>query len=395
MTTGPRSWLKKLRESLPEQPMLVVPGHFFFLTRFTLDEGMSRAETEDYLALALEGESPFPVEHLAWGYFSSPGEREVLVYATTRQRLRTLGEMELEGFYQALPSFLTQAGTTFPENTVRFIAHLGSISAVFHAAGRRVPAKVVSRPIEGDLLSDDAAERARDRLLGELATEGYTVEAGLWIGAGHELDAKGFPVFRHRRIEAGRNLEEALHPLQVGDATLWAMDLRDSSYVTRRARERRTGRRLWLFAQVLFGFFFLLLLLQAGSWGLGQLANWIDDQLLARAPAQQRIENNRKFIDLVAENSGRGLDPIRMLEIVNEGRPPNIYFGRANARVYNKLTFEGDSRQGVDPFNNYVALLQRRPEILEVSSQTEIDQSQTRFTATVTFDPQALLAPAP
>ncbi|MFP4283492.1 MAG: hypothetical protein ACLFU2_12790, partial [Opitutales bacterium] len=225
MTQAPSKWLQRLRERLPEQPLVLVPAHCFFTHSFEVATGLSEDERENYLALALEGGSPFPVEQLAWGYLHEPGETRALVYATLRSRVGSIGEFDLSACYHLFPGFISRLCVSPPaQPTVRFLAQGGAVSALFLQPGSRIPERIVSRRVEAEVLTDEALLASRDALAKSLHADDFIEENGLWVGAGHHLDKAGRPVFAHRHL--GPTTEEETLPLDLPVAQLWAADLR-------------------------------------------------------------------------------------------------------------------------------------------------------------------------
>lgn len=394
MNSAVRQRLRRLRERLPEPQILLVPGHFFYTHRFEIAAGMSRTEIEAFLALSLEGAAPFPLEHLAWGFYYRPGESHALVFATTRQRLKTLGELELEGFYHAFAGFVTLLGETADRAKVRYLSQNGAISALFFEAGGGVPCRIVSREIVADVLTDEVLLAHRKRLDAEIDTSGFYVEDGLWVGDGVAVDAKGLPVFQHRRL--GVSTEETLpNTPGVDDRSLWGLDLRDALYATRHRKERLFGQRLWGGVQALAALLVLLCVLQIGTWALSRATDWIDTRLFERYPDAEQITKNKQFIERLASDSAQSLDPVQMLTAVNNVRPASIYFQNAGAAKAEEgpgmvLHCKGECREGAGTVNAYADRIRALASVLAVSQNVDIRDGRTYFEMDVTFDPARL-----
>jgi hypothetical protein len=394
MRSAVRQWLRKLRESLPEPQILLVPGHFFYTHRFEIAAGMSRAEIESFLALSLEGSAPFPVEHLAWGYFHLPGESHALVFATTQQRLRGLGEFQLESFFHAFPGFVSRLGAPEERAKVRFVAQNGSLSAVFLPAGRAVPEQVVSRPITAELLTDGAILAARSALARTLESRGFDLEDGVWIGDGFTVNARGQPVFRHRRIgtEASAATE---HALAFDPDILWGLDLRTAVHAQKQKRERLLAHRLWSGVQAIAAGLLLCLLLGFGILGLERIREWTDSMFLARYARAEQISEDERFIERLATDSAQSLDPVQMLTMVNDLRPDAVFFRGAGATRAEEsgavlLSFDGECRADVAVVNAYADNIRALDAVIAVDPVTDIRDGRTFFRMSVTFDPARL-----
>lgn len=396
MRSAVSQWLRKLRESLPEPQIFLVPGHCFYTHRFEIAPGMTRQEIDSFLGLSLEGAAPFPLEHMAWGFFHVPGESHALVYATTRQRLKSLGDLELEGFYHAFPGYVSVLGGKEERAKVRIVSQTSSVSAVFFAAGKAVPERVVSRSVTADVLTDSALLRSREQLLDEVDTSGYYVEEGLWVGEGVEINAKGQPVFRHRRIGTSATAPEP-HALEVDAATLWQLDLRDDLFATKHRKERRLAQRLWTGVQAVAAGLVLLVVLQIASFGLVRATDWIDNQLLSRYARAELITKNEQFIERLASDSAQSLDPVQMLTAVNTLRPKEIFFRNAGATRTEDgrgmlLSFTGECRADAGVVNNYADALRALDTITQVDQSIDVRDGRTHFEMDVTFDPARLRA---
>lgn len=388
-------WISKLSERVPEQKILLVPGHFFYGHRFTAPDGMTDADLSAFLELALEGVSPFPLDQLAWGFLHEKG-KPAYTFATSSGRLRQhLGDLDLASFSYALPGFITQFGITFEHSTVRFLAENGAVSALFYAPRERIPVRILSREVKGDILTDAGILAARDQLANSIAAEAKDakIEEGVWIGDGYSLDANDRPGFHHRWVAANGSAKRTSHLLALQDEKLWRADLRDAAYQSRQQRERQVSKRLWQVAQGLAAVILLLCVLQFTHWGL---SGWIalrEAKIAERAPAVARIEQSEFLVSRLAESAERGLRPIRMLEIVNEPRPDPIFFTRTIATSYNQLRIEGESRQGIPTVNSYQGALAALPSVRNVEQAAETRGGTTTFDMTVTFTDQALSQP--
>ena len=136
-------------------------------------------------------------------------------------------------------------------------------------------------------------------------------------------------------------------------------------------------------------------MLELGLSGAGLWLKARAARATAQAPAVQEIETKQSLANRIEELSTRRLMPIRMLEIVNEKRPPTIQFLRSATKGLYVLEIEGQTNATPDVFN-YQAALKDLPACDHVElGQTTDRGGTTRFILTVTFKPEALRPAAP
>lgn len=388
-------WTAKLRERVPEPQILLVPGHFFFGRVFETPPDLSSEEVQALIELSLEGVSPFPLDHLSWGYLHRKGDARAFCFSTATSRLKEfLGDLDLHQFLYAFPGFLTQYGVTFDRPTVRFLAQNGSVSALVYEARDPQPRQIVSRAIRGELLSPEAALEVRHQLCQQLSAElRERAEEGVWVGQGYSFDEADHPVFEHCHYTAlGAGTVEFHRPALTGDH-VWLADLRDDIFQLRERRNRAISRRLWWGVKILGACAVLLLALQFLHWGMLGWNYYRAQQIAAQRDTAQRIDESDRLAARISEAVERSLQPIRMLEIVNAVRPDPVYFKRTKSEVYNQLEVEGESSQGIPTVNLYAAALQRLPTIEAVTQSAETRNGKTSFEMTITFTDEALIVP--
>lgn len=381
-------WMSRIRDHTPEQPVLMVPGHYFYGHQFSFSPQMAKSDIDAFVELSIEGVSPFPVEQLAWGYLTDHENHRILVFATTGARLRSLlGEAtDIEDFYLIAPGFLAHYGTTFERPTIRFLVASGSISAVFYPANSKIPEKFVSRPLPSEILTDDVAAAARSQLLKSLKTTGYSVEEGVWVCESWTLDDNERVQICHRNV-GGYGQGDPVHHLTFSQEEFWKIDLRSSGTATKLERERLISRKLWQTARLCIFSLGVLLLLQIAYFGLSGWTKIREKAWLERAPAAQRVGDSEALASRLEQASEQTLQPIRMLELLNNPRPSTIFFTRTRSTVYNEMEVEGESREGIPSVNHYTDILRSLPQIVDVEHSAATRDGKTTFKMTVTFGP--------
>lgn len=388
-----RQFWKNLRRQIsariPRRDLFLAPADCFFTQRFDLPEGLSKSEIEDFAALSLEANAPFPVEQMAWGYLHHPDSPWILVFGTPRNRLKKRGLDNPESCHHVFPGFITLFGVTSDKPTVRFVCQNGSVSALLMAPGNPVPEKVISRPVAGELLTDDAMIQSWQRLVEQLGgkAEGRELPGHLWVGEQHHVYSDDRCAFSHRAI--GSKLPENPrldNTLPCHAKELWQADVRDGGFARKEFQARQFGQRLWRSLNAAAGVAVILLLLQFGVWFLDLWNQARDRQVRGLQPAALRVEHKLTLANRLTQSVEEDIHPFRMLSAVNENRPGTVYFNKVGARSFRTLEIEGESTAGVTPVNDYADRLLRSAAITDVINNSSTRVGRTSFEFQVTFD---------
>lgn len=387
------NWLALLQEKLPDRHVGLAPADAFFTRKVDLPENLSWEDKVAYIELALEGNAPFPMEQLAWGFLESPDSAYAFVYASPKSRLKRLNIEDPERFHQLFPGFLTLLGETFPQATVRFISQNGVLSALFLPAHNPVPEKIISRAVQADLLDDEALLASRQRLAASLQTEGYALEEGLWLGEGIHIGQDGQCAFTHRHVCTG-SAPQGLkrHILALDEQALWAADLRDSFFAARERVTRQRSRLIWTLLRVASLTALLLLIFQVGGMGLSAYTLVQENKIAQLEPRATRVENKLTLADRLTRSTEEDLKPFLLMEAVNPLRPDSIYFEKVRSRAFNELEIEGQSSEGVTPVNAFADAVTALPQVGSVVNNSRTRNNQTSFEFLITFSE---LPPAP
>ncbi len=387
-----RAFFRRLQEKLPDQHLGLVPADAFFTRTVELPHDLSWQETQAYLQLSLEGSAPFPIEHLAWGFWLPEHSRRALVYATPKSRLKRLG-FELPGpYFHLFPGFISLLGEPADRPLIRFLSQQGILSALHLPANDPCPDRILSRRIEADILTDEVQLAARDRLAASLASSGYTCEEGLWLGQGAEIRHDGSVCFIHRRLCPGVASRVVHHDLPLSLEARWAADLRDAAYAGRERAVRQRSRLIWQSLRAACAAAALLLALQLFSLGLAGFNAILQRRLGALEPRAVRVENKLTLAQRLTQSTEEDIKPFLLLEAINRVRPDTIYFDKVRARAYNQLLIEGQSTEGVSPVNAYADSLQQLPFVRRVENNSRTRSNQTSFDFVIEF---ARLPPEP
>lgn len=384
--------LARLQEKIPEQKVGLVPGDAFFTRKIDLPEGIPETDRMAFIQLNLEGNSPFPMEQLAWGYLEHPQAPFVYAYASPKARLKRLEIDHLEKYHQLFPGFITLYRDPVDEPTIRFVSQCGVLSALYLSPDHPVPAKIVSRRIVGELLTDDIQLEARQMLFASLQTDGHTCEDGLWLGEGVDVLSSGALAFRHRHVSKGKSRGIKLHELDLGEHTLWNSDLRDLGFAARESQVRKRSRLIWKSLQVAGWTAVLLLILQLLTFGLSGFKLLQEKKIRQLEPDAVRVENKFTLATRLTQSTEEDIKPFLLMEAINPLRPDSIYFDKVRSRAYNELQIEGNSSEGVTPVNAFSDSISQLPFVRSVENNSQTRNNQTSFELVITF---SSMPPAP
>lgn len=395
MNLAPRQWLRSVHDKLPEPRVLLAPGHLFFSKELALDPAMSEEDVDDFVNLSIEGLSPFPVEQLTWGYLRPEGSNEALVYATPLSRLKSQTEAELGSYFHVFPSFVAALREEPAEvASIRFLSSGKSLTALFFETGKRLPGKVVSRPLPSAECDDATLLQARNALAQKIDTAGYELEEGLWLIEGFFVGSHHQVYSRHRKIVYGEAEESVERPVELTDLQLQAADVRDTALTVKNRQDRQLALKLWKGMQIIAACFILLLLFQFGVWGLSRLTRAIDTRFDERERVVNQVLQREDFVQRLSLDSLQSVDPTLLLSMINDARPDTIYFSDAEADAINKITVKGVSQVGAETVNLYVEKLKALEVVKNVENTPKTKDSQTSFEITVTFDLSILASAA-
>ena len=379
------SLLSRLREKLPDRRVALAPADAFFTRKVDLPENLSWNDQLAFIELALEGNAPFPMEQLAWGFLQSPGAPFAFVYATPRIRLKRLEIDPEENFLQLLPGFISLYGDTFDQPTIRFLSQNGVLSALHLEPGNPVPVKIISRRIKATLLTDETLLTTRREMASRLETANWQLEDGLWLGEGIDILQGEEIRFRHRHLNEGTPLPLREKVLNLPENDLWAADLRSQEYASRERRVRRRSRTIWKSIQAAAAIAALLLLLQAGDFALSTYNRFQEQEIAELEPRASRVENKLTLAQRLTQSTEEDLKPFLLMEAINPLRPDSVFFDDVRSRAFNELEIEGQSSEGVTPVNAFADSVKQIPSVESVQNNSQTRNNQTSFEFLITF----------
>ncbi len=397
--------LEKWQNKTPARDILLAPGECFYCQSFELPEAIADEELEAFAELSLEGVSPFPIEHLAWGYLRHPGARRILVYAAHKERLNQLGLGPLESRRQVFPSFITLFGERFETPTVRFLAAGRTLSALLYPASSPVPEQVASIRVGEEQEQeenrqrdpeapppDKAVRESRKQLLDQLKPGDRKVEAGWWRAEGRRTGKNGQALFLHHHAGGPDEAPPEGRALPFDERTVWEADIRPRAFKNKQYKNRIYSRHVWRGAMAAAAAGGLLLVLQAGAFGLRLWTGIRENKAALQKEEVKRIEDQRDLLFKLEQFAQHEIKPFKMLAAVNNVRPPDIYFKKVHSRAYNEMSVDGQA-DNVSGVNNYAEALENNP-LITGAKVTSIQSrgGRTTFTMRVAFA-DTILAP--
>ncbi len=377
--------LNQLQQKLPDRQVGLAPADAFFTRKVDLPENLSWEDRKAFIELNLEGNSPFPMEQLVWGFFENPETPWAFVYATPWSRLRRLDFKDPNKYFQLYPGFISLYGESHDEPTVRFLSQNGILSALFFQTQHKVPEKIISRKITAELLTDEILLRSLAAFKLTLKTEGYTCEEGLWLGEAITILSNDSVRFRHRHIIGGTPLGLRDNTLSLSENALWAADLRDNVLATQERNIRKRSGLIWKSLRIATWTVIFLLAFQLTNFGLAAFNYFRQGLLDEMEPRATRVENKLTLAQRLTQSTEEDLKPFLLMESINPLRPNSIYFEKVRSRAYNQLQIEGRSMEGVTPVNAFADSVFQLPEVQNVQNNSQTRNEQTSFEFLITF----------
>lgn len=333
---------------LGPSPIILVGGERFFSEKILLPEDVLPKNLDSFLEISIEGLSPFPVEHLYWGYFYDKTERAVLLYAMYAERLSSEEQAALlaDEVAYVFPSFIAGYGQSYDEPTVSFIKVEESMSAIFWESHSPVPSYVESLSI------GDSPESARSRLLRSINTNGYSIQPGYW-----ELEKTDLLPNKSVRFESVYHSDDESKPNHVlvlteKNGLTWNADIRPRLLTREKHKQEKKTRILWfatLGALAAFAIFILIEIL--GVVGESYLTSK-KAHFKSQEAKVKLIEGEESLVQKIERLGHNYYSPLKVLELLNNHRPKKVYFTSVVLGGKNDAVIEGVA-QSVDDLNKY------------------------------------------
>jgi hypothetical protein len=378
-------WSEQLTAKIPEKRVILVPAHALVCQRLEKPAEIGGEDLGNYVQLALEGISPFPVEQLLYGYLTYPDSKQILVYATPRNRLGSLGLEEWEDSFHILPDFLPLLSLQENGDEILAIASDKGMSMVRMESNSQVPERVIGRPFGNTPPTSEFLTGLHEKLRSSLS--GNSSESStpvIWkIESIDILPDSRIRFFLRSSSEDGIREREAFLP--SSENAPWALDLRDSVFAKREEANRRRGVFLW---RGLLGcgiLALLLLFLQLGQFGMNLFSTWQEKQILGMEGRVNRVQNKLTLAERLTQSTEADVKPYLVLDAINPFRPDTVYYTRVRARSFNEIEIEGESTAGINPVNAFADALQKLPYIASVENSPSTRANKTSFEMRLVF----------
>ncbi len=359
------------------------PGQLFFCRRIEIPEDVADDERESFIQLQLEGMSPFPLEHMQFGFVVDEAKRFAFVYSGYRRSFENGSIVEWEKQEAVIPEFSIgllagkkDSGKPLLVVSETSLTYLefddeSELPCCFESFPRSVPeedeeAKDWTEEVE------EVKARLGDRI------KGVTIR--VW-NANTEVHI-GKQKFRLRAEESG----ELISAVVTRD-TLWTMDLREPALIDRAKLEERRNAIFW---RVVQGMAAALILLIVGEIGwmasrayISLRKGWNDEQ----APIVMVIDSHDRTARELEEFEESDLVPFTMLVAIEPFRTNDVLFSKVETNGPNGLkVFATATSNG--HANQFKARLERFEKIDSVELQDiQSRPSGTSFTALMNFKP--------
>ncbi len=359
---------------------IAAPSQLFFCRRIEVPEDVAEDEREGFVQLQLESLSPFPLEHLQFGYVIDEAKRFAFVYSGYRRSFENGSIAEWEKQETVIPEFSIgllagkqECGKPLllvSESSIAYLEFddLSELPCYFEAFPRKIDE---DGEVESSAQSIESAQaRLGDRVKG--------VTLRIWNA--NTVVHIGRQRLRLQAEEAGQDVIAI-----VSRDTLWTMDLRDPDRIDQAKLEERRNAIIWKVALGMAAALVLLILGELAWVGSRAYINlrkgWNEEQ----APMVALIGSRQTTVFELEEFEESDLKPFDMLIAVQPFLSGAVTFltaetnGPDSLKVTATATSQGQA-------NQFKARLERFDKIDTVEfSKTETRSGGTSFTAIINF----------
>lgn len=362
----------------------MAPAHWFFCRRIEIPADLEKGEEEGFALLELESLSPFPLDHLHYGYRLDGAGRYAFLFAAYKRRFEKIDQAAWRRSEAVLPDFLLalhrdareQGSGLVLVTSKSFIAFSyddkSDLPAATYAEAR------LETVDDGSVLSlksqiDQFASVAKARLGISRVRLWYANASAKWIGDSGWFGAVDGSEAPAARVEFTRD-------------ELWKADLRDPEKVELAKKEERQNRFLWKGLGVLVLLVGLILLGEL-YWGANSLyLSYRGSQIEKRNPQVQELMELRNTSMELGEFLESDLKPFAMIEaLMPFQKHPSIVYRRFETDGPDTLVINAKANNQTE-VTEFKKRLERFEKVSSVSlSRQENASSGTTFDATIQF----------
>ncbi len=354
----------------------LAPGHYFFCRRIVLPDDLEESEIEGAVLLGLESISPFPLEHLNFGYVIDSEAKNAFVFAAYKRRFEsaeistwTESEFVLPDFAYALVGE-SKAGESL------IIVSKHSVSFFRFDKASNLPAYFQAIARENDENYSDDIERLKQQV-----GKGVNWEACRVLECDGSASEDGGKI----RMTAMDVATQSSVSSIVDRSRIWQLDLRDPEIIENAKSEERRNYILWNTVLGVAAVFALLLLgeiLFGVTYGYLSLRKYWNDE---QAPIVAHVESQHSTVNQLLEFEESDLAPYEMLAAINPYKPASVQYSKIVTNGPTRLEITANA-SSVSDANQFKTRLERFSKIDTVllENMRPLPGGAT-FTAILTF----------
>lgn len=373
----------KPKSQVYELDAFMVPGHWFFCRRIEIPADLEKGEEEGFALLELESLSPFPLEHLNYGYRLDEAGRFAFVFAAYKRRFERVDQSHWRRIDAVLPDFLlglhndAKADSGLVLVTEKsFIAFLyddvSSLPSGFYAEAR-VFAEGEDEAPSLQAQTDGFVANAKARLGFNKSRTWFANTSAKWVGQVAWLGAVDSSESPAAKVSFTRD-------------QIWKADLRDPEMVDQAKKDERQNRVLWKVLGGIAALFGLLLLGELYWAGSSAYLSYRENAIAERLPKVLEIEDLQKTSVALRDFQESNLRPFAMIdELWPLQQYPDILYRKFDTEGPEVLKIEARAANK-SQVTEFKKRLERSPKVSSVDISAESSNATgTTFTTTIRF----------
>lgn len=362
---------------------VLAPAHWFFCRRIEIPADLEKGEEEGYALLELENLSPFPLDHLYYGYRLDEGGRFAFVFAAYKRRFEKLDSSGWRRVDAVLPDFLIglhpgakQDGGLILVTEKSLVAFSydsqSSLPGGFYAEARSLEeAEEGGVPLSSQIQSFSG--RARQRLGLRRQRMWRSNAVSVWVG-------------KTAWFSAVDESEESAVKVSFTRDQIWKADLRDAELVEQVKRDDRQNAILWKGLGILAALVCLVLLGEVYFGASRAYLSYRESKIEERAAQVAEVESLQSTSVTLRDFLESDLAPFQMIEaLLPMQQYPNI--------IYKKFVTAGPDVLEIDARaanQTQVTEFKKRLERFDKVTSAELSKlnnqsSGSTFTVTIRF----------
>ena len=354
-------------------------GYSFFCRRVEIPGDVESDELDSFLQLQLESLSPFPLEHLQFGFVIDASRHCAFLYAAYRRSFEHSVASSWEEQEAVIPEFsvgLLAGG--LDDETPLLIEGGSSFTYLEFDSLSELPRYFQSIPKSDKDINEGVERSDLESVSAKLKAERSVESIRVWRASSQiAIDKK---VLKLRAKEEDRQIV-----VEVDRNSMWRMDLRDPETVERVKMEERRNYLIW---RIAIGMAAMIGLLIAGEFVwfaekgyLGLRRGWNEEQ----APLVEEIVSQKTTINELLSFRESDLIPFDMLVAIEPFRTDSVVFTKVETNGPNSLIVLANATSNGQA-NQFKARLERFVKIEAVELQNiQSRPGGTNFTALLNF----------